>query len=91
MEFKRNFPLDMLSEAQAVQALIAAGLPKRVAFQIALSCIDDIDYVMQLIEEEKEAIPGLGDLLVDDDDQDNEPDNKNNAAPDADDKTQIEE
>ena len=61
MEFKRNFPLDLLSEAQAAQALIAAGVPKRVAFQIALSCIDDIDYVMQLIEAEKDDIPSLTD------------------------------
>ena len=91
MEFKRNFPLDLLSEAQAVQALIAAGLPKRVAFQIALSCIDDIDYVMQLIEEEKEAIPGLGDLLMDndDDDQGNEPANQDGEKPDEKDKTQF--
>lgn len=30
MEFTRNFPLDTLSEAQTVQALIGAGLPKEV-------------------------------------------------------------
>ena len=61
MTFKRNFPLDLLSEAQAVQALIAAGLPKRVAFDIALSCVDDVDWVMQLIEEEKDGITPLMD------------------------------
>lgn len=62
MAFKRNFPLDLTSEAQAVQALIAAGLPKRVAFDIALSCVDDVDWVMQLIEEEKDGItPLMGD------------------------------
>ena len=70
MEFKRNFPLDLLSEAQAAQALISAGVPKRVAFQIALSCIDDVEYVMQLIEAEKESIPGLFDTTDDDDDDD---------------------
>ena len=59
MEFKRNFPLDILSEAQACQQLIAAGLPKRLAYQIALSAVDDIDYVMQLIEEEQNGIPSL--------------------------------
>lgn len=59
MEFKRNFPLDILNEAQAVQALISAGLPKEVAFNVGLSCIDDIDYVMQLIEEEKGGISAL--------------------------------
>lgn len=63
MSFKRNFPLDLLSEAQAVQALIAAGLPKRVAFDVALSCVDDVDWVMQQIEEEKTdiQIPSLTD------------------------------
>ena len=58
MEFKRNFPLDTLSEAQTVQALIAAGIPKQIAYA-QLSFVDDVDYVMQLIEEEKEAMPSL--------------------------------
>lgn len=61
MSFKRNFPLDLVSEAQAVQSLIAAGLPKRVAFDIALSCVDDVDWVMQLIEDEKDGIAPLMD------------------------------
>lgn len=71
MSFKRNFPLDLLSEAQAVQALIAAGLPKRVAFDVALSCVDDIDWVMQVIEEEKDAVQAPS--LMDDDDNENVP------------------
>lgn len=62
MSFKRNFPLDLLSEAQAVQALTAAGLPKRVAFDIALSCVDDVDWVMEVIEKEKDNIPDLDDV-----------------------------
>lgn len=66
MSFKRNFPLDLLSEAQAVQALISAGLPKRVAFDIALSCVDDVEYVMQQIEDEKDGIPSLEELLPED-------------------------
>lgn len=67
MEFSRNFPLDLLREAQAAQQLIAAGLPKEVVFSVALSCIDDIDYVMQLIEEEKSGGLSLyGDLLTTD-------------------------
>lgn len=70
MEFKRNFPLDLLSEAQAATALISAGVPKRVAFQIALSCIDDIEYVMQLIEAEKDNIPSLFENTEDDEDDD---------------------
>lgn len=59
MECSRNFPLDILSEAQAAQQLISAGLPKRVAYQIALSCIDDVEWVMEEIEAEKEDIPSL--------------------------------
>lgn len=58
MDFKRNFPLDTLSEAQTVQALIGAGIPKQIAYA-QLSCVDDIDYVMELIEEEKAAMPSL--------------------------------
>lgn len=65
-EFKRNFPLDLLSEAQAAQAMIGAGLPKRVAFQLAFSAIDDIDYVMALIEEEVDGIPSLDETTRDD-------------------------
>lgn len=53
MEFKRNFPLDALSEAQAAQTMIASGLPKRIAFSNAYSFIDDVEYVMDLIAEEE--------------------------------------
>lgn len=53
MEFKRNFPLDTLSEAQAAQAMIGSGLPKRVVYGNAYSFIDDPDYVMDLIDEEE--------------------------------------
>lgn len=70
MEFKRNFPLDLLSEAQAAQALIAAGVPKRVAYQIALSCVDDVEYVMQQIEAEKDSIPSLTDIMPEDNEED---------------------
>ena len=68
MDFKRNFPLDILSEAQAAQQMINAGLPKRIAYQLAFSGIDDIDYVMQLIEEEESGIPPLFDDVDDTDD-----------------------
>lgn len=56
--YRRNFPVDFLGDAQAVQALIAAGLPKQIAFK-ALSFVDDIDYVMRLIEDEKDGIEPL--------------------------------
>lgn len=58
MTFKRNFPLDLMSEAQSATALIGAGLPKRMAFG-ELSFIDDIEEVMRLIEEEQDGIPDL--------------------------------
>lgn len=73
MEFKRNFPLDTLSEAQAAQQMIAAGLPKRVAYQLAFSSIDDIDYVMELIEEEMNGIPSLTTDLPEDEEESVEP------------------
>lgn len=58
VKYKRNFPLDLAGEATACSSLIGAGLPKRVAFE-NLSFIDDVDYVMDLIEEEKDDIPPL--------------------------------
>lgn len=58
VKYNRNFPTDFLSEAQAVQALIAAGLPKQIAFK-ALSFIDDVDEIMRIIETEKDDIPDL--------------------------------
>lgn len=72
VEFKRNFPLDIVSEAQAAQALINAGLPKEIAFDKALSFVDDIDYVMALIEEEKDNIPPLTEIIPEDDINGNE-------------------
>lgn len=71
-EYKRNFPLDLLSEAQAAQAMIGAGVPKRVAFQLAFSAIDDIDYVMELIEEEMNGIPSLTTTTPDDEEDETE-------------------
>lgn len=58
MEFHRNFPLDRLSEAQTAQAQIAAGLPKRFVYS-QISGIDDVDYIMELIETEKEEALSL--------------------------------
>lgn len=68
VKYNRNFPVDFVGEAQAVQALIAAGLPQQVAFK-ALSFVDDIDYIMRLIEEEKDDMPNL-----------NKPEEGNNAG-----------
>ena len=58
IECERNFPLDKLSEAQTAQALIAAGLPKRWVYS-QMAGIDDVDYIMELIEQEKEDAMSL--------------------------------
>ena len=54
MEFSRNFPLDRLQEAQTAQAEKAAGLPERIVYE-NMSIVDDVDYVMELKEAEKES------------------------------------
>lgn len=53
MEFKRNFPLDITTEAQAIATLIGCGFPKKAAFAQA-SFVDDVDYIMDLAREEQE-------------------------------------
>ena len=58
LDFKRNFPLDRLAEAQAAQAEIGAGLPKQYVFG-KMSDVDDVNYIMTLIEEEKGGIASL--------------------------------
>ena len=58
IEYVRNFPVDVLSEAQYAQTLINAGIPKQIAYE-QLSFVDDIDYVMELIEEEQNSVPSL--------------------------------
>ncbi len=60
MEFNRNFPLDRLSEAQTAQAYIGAGLPKQWVYG-QISGIDDVDYVMQLLEDEQGGVTSLYD------------------------------
>lgn len=70
--YRRNFPVDFLGDAQAVQALIAAGLPEEIAF-MALAFIDDIDHVLQLIEDKKDNIKPLDVGLNMDKGQEDEP------------------
>lgn len=67
VSFKRNFPVDIQSEATAVSSLLNAGLPKRKAFE-QLSFIDDVEEVMQLIEEEQDDVTPL--FTPDDEDED---------------------
>ena len=71
VEYKRNFPVDSLSEAQTAQAQIAAGLPKEWVFS-QMAEIDDTDYIMQLIEAEKEDVT---DLYENTENTDNAPNN----------------
>lgn len=78
MDFRRNFPTDIQDEAANVQALVAAGIPKQVAFA-QLSFVDDVEYVMQLIEEEKSKIQAPS--LMDDDDDDEDKPGKKKKAP----------
>ena len=40
--------------------MIASGLPKEIAYD-QYSFVDDLDYVMQLIDDEKNGIPSLSD------------------------------
>ena len=53
VEYKRNFPVDVVSEAQATQSLINAGVPEEIAYN-QLSCVDDINYLMELKEQKKQ-------------------------------------
>lgn len=60
IDFKRNFPLNLLSEAQTAQTQIAAGLPKEYVYS-QMASIDDVNYIMELIEAEKEDVTPLYD------------------------------
>ncbi|MCM1544934.1 MAG: phage portal protein [Ruminococcus sp.] len=81
IEFSRNFPLDVLGEAQAAQALVALGYPLKLAIEAALSWVDDADYVMNMIEAEKEKIPSLFDSVDENEEQgeDEQSDDEPNA------------
>lgn len=73
--YKRNFPMDLVSEAQTVQQLTGAGLPKKIAFE-QLSFVDNVDYIMDEIEAEKEGIPSLMEELPEDEKNDEKSDEK---------------
>lgn len=80
----RNFPMDLVSEAQTCQQLISAGLPKEIAFE-QLSFVDDVREVMDLIEAEKDSIPSLTEEIPEDFEEENEEENE-----ETDDETQNE-
>jgi SPP1 family phage portal protein len=85
IEYKRNFPVDVLGDANAAQTLINLGIPLDIACDKTLSFMgkDDIDYMMDRIEEEKNSIPDLfGDDKGDDPDAQNEPPSNKNKKDD---------
>lgn len=57
--YERNFPLDHLSNAQTAQALIAAGVPEEIAWDISIPEIDDIAYVMEIKKQRQEEAMSL--------------------------------
>lgn len=73
--FKRNFPVDLQNEAQAVSSIISSGMPKRIAFS-QYSFVDDVEEVMQLIEEEKDDIPNLYEDTKEDQEDEQDKDKK---------------
>lgn len=57
--FKRNFPLNIINDAGALQALLNTGFPLKEAIAAALPWVDDPDYIVQLMENERNSIPAL--------------------------------
>ena len=51
MDYKPNFPSSLASEADLATKLKGIGLPDEIVFSV-LSCIDDVDYVLELKEQE---------------------------------------
>jgi SPP1 family phage portal protein len=86
--FKRNFPVDLQNEAQAVSAIISSGMPKRIAFS-QYSFVDDVEEVMQLIEEEKDDIPNL--YTDTKEDQEDDPDKDEKTPEGSEDEEDAEE
>lgn len=63
-DVKFNIPQDLEGEARTVQTLIGAGLPKRYAFA-KLSDVDDVEWVLDEIEAEKEEATDVTNLYDD--------------------------
>ena len=57
--FKRNFPLNIINDAGTLQALLNTGFPLKEAIAAALPWVDDPDYIVQLMENERNSIPAL--------------------------------
>ena len=74
VDFVRNFPLDTLSEAQTAQTQIGAGLPKRWVYS-QMASVDDVDYIMDMIADEREETAELYPNLTINDNENEETDN----------------
>ena len=85
--FKRNFPVDLQNEAQAVSAIISSGMPKRIAFS-QYSFVDDVEEVMQLISDEQDDIAPLYDGK---EDQEDDPDKDEKPPEGSEDEEDVEE
>lgn len=86
IEYKRNFPLDIVGEAQAAQTLINTGMPKEYAWEQALSFVnaDDLEYILGLIEAQQNSIPSLMDDDNEMDEKDKDESESSKTAPEDD-------
>lgn len=87
MEFTRNFPLDELQEAQTAQARLNAKLPQRWVYD-KMPSVDDANYIMDLIEAEKDDIPPFDEEDTDEkiSNETDDEQNKQNSPPQSADK-----
>ena len=79
MDYKPNFPSSLSSEADLATKLKGIGLPDEIVYSV-LSCIDDVDYVLELKEQEMQSIPSLTETTPDDienEETDEETENEN--------------
>lgn len=67
-EFKRNFPKDLLYEAQATRQL--KGMVSEQTRLSQLSFVDDAQYELELMERERDALPDLDESNIDGKDDD---------------------
>lgn len=54
MDYKPNFPSSLSSEADLATKLKGIGIPDEIVYSV-LSCIDDVDYALELKEKEAEV------------------------------------
>lgn len=67
MDYNPNFPSSLASEAELAVQLKNIGLPDEIVYGV-LSCVDDVDYVLELKEQEMEKTASLNENTPDDND-----------------------